>query len=696
MSLTAVFLSGLTMNKYFHRNYLFISGVAGGIIIALNMSGIYLAAAAITGTLIYLIQQRKFREILLFVISLLLGSSAGLYAQKNQAQTDDQYFEDLPLKIIDSNAFGNAWNPEDKLPKTITAQSLDKDFPHKIQLYFPQDLTNPGLQEGNIIRASGNFYALKLPPTFLVAGQNGNWRNVSDKFRRSSYQTYLQRRNIAGTMVLEKLHIADEHSGVMAQWRKTIAQKLDKNLNDQQHRAIFGAVTLGLRSRLSNSVKHDFANLGIAHLFSVSGLHVGVLALLLLLATRPLPLAWHWLLLMLLVCYVNLTGGNAPAIRAFCMVLAVEFFRSQMLRVRPLELLSAIAAVLLLINPFYITDAGFQYSFVATAILITAVQPAREISRAFSGEALLIGEMPYWKKFLLKWRGNIAGSVFYALIVSLSSLAMTLFFQNIFFAGSMLVNLLILPTLLPLFVLAVCKCLWVQAADFWNIFIDILLDYLEKVVELSGKFADAHNIMRPHYLAVLLFVILLFITLQFIRSRKALLIICILFVLGGTAKLNSSLQPEKVAIVIAGGRLTEPLAAIILPQAHTAYLLNIGYDAVEPFADIAVHYGITQIDRLDFSRPVTACSSGVPALSKLMPIRRMRKPSTIIRSQKFLENTGNCRLYPGAETNKIKLTDSTVELEISQEKSGTWLLKTGKRTFMIPRTAAVRTYIVEL
>ena len=122
------------MNKYFHRNYLFISGVAGGIIIALALPGIYLAAAAITGTLIYLIQQRKFREILLFVISLLLGSSAGLYAQKNQAQTDDQYFEDLPLKIIDSNAFGNAWNPEDKLPKTLTAQSLDKDFPYKIQL----------------------------------------------------------------------------------------------------------------------------------------------------------------------------------------------------------------------------------------------------------------------------------------------------------------------------------------------------------------------------------------------------------------------------------------------------------------------------------------------------------------------------------------------------------------------------------
>lgn len=127
------------------------------------------------------------------------------------------------------------------------------------------------------------------------------------------------------------------------------------------------ALLLGYRQAMPPDLYQLFSRTGVLHIFAISGLHVGVMAALLIaglkLAGLQRPL-WGWLLIPALFFYILSTGMKASALRAFTM--AAIYFAAPLAGRRPDAPSSvALAAIaLLLINPSNITDPGFQLSFV--------------------------------------------------------------------------------------------------------------------------------------------------------------------------------------------------------------------------------------------------------------------------------------------------------------------------------------------
>ena len=108
------------------------------------------------------------------------------------------------------------------------------------------------------------------------------------------------------------------------------------------------------------------------HIFSVSGLHVGILTLLLSFLLKTVGVSIRWLGLFIipflfLFCWV--TGLRASAIRATCMasVYLMVYFVSacQMCRIVWRSPLADVAS-----HPSYVADIGFVYSFVIVAYIL--------------------------------------------------------------------------------------------------------------------------------------------------------------------------------------------------------------------------------------------------------------------------------------------------------------------------------------
>ena len=175
-----------------------------------------------------------------------------------------------------------------------------------------------------------------------------------------------------------------------APWREWVGERRQRfarwtreRLFDGDDVALVCALAAGLRSELGPEWEDRFARSGLAHVLSVSGLHVAALALVLAAvlagvlravpavvrrvdARRPaalaaLPLVWG---------YVVFTGNQPPAVRSALMLSVVLLGRLIQRHTDALNALALAAGVLLVADPASVRDLSLQLSFSAVLALV--------------------------------------------------------------------------------------------------------------------------------------------------------------------------------------------------------------------------------------------------------------------------------------------------------------------------------------
>lgn len=180
--------------------------------------------------------------------------------------------------------------------------------------------------------------------------------------------------------------------GLAARFNHRMAQTL-RDVCGEEAGQLASAVLLGMRDEVPDEEQEQFRRLGIAHILSVSGFHVGVLVALLALLMMPvkhrrLRIA---LTLPMLLAYAFLTGGNAPAVRAVLLWALVCWGRIRHKRVLMLHVLCASAMIQLMFAPAQLFSASFQmtYGVMAAICGITAqTAPNAQKKRGWKGKML--------------------------------------------------------------------------------------------------------------------------------------------------------------------------------------------------------------------------------------------------------------------------------------------------------------------
>lgn len=213
--------------------------------------------------------------------------------------------------------------------------------------------------------------------------------------------------------------------------------------------AVQEALVVGYREGIPESVHADFQQTGTIHIFAISGLHVALMAGLLLAVLRAAGLskpAWAWALVPMLTLYTLATGAAASAVRA--LVMASVYWSGHALRRRPDigSSLALSALAILAVDPGQIREPGFIYSFAAVWGLI-ALTPVfmRPFESWLRRDPFEAGPEPRWRRAKRWAMEATAGMLATSAAAWLVSTPLTALYANQVAPVALLANLIAVP-----------------------------------------------------------------------------------------------------------------------------------------------------------------------------------------------------------------------------------------------------------
>jgi ComEC/Rec2-related protein len=161
--------------------------------------------------------------------------------------------------------------------------------------------------------------------------------------------------------------------------RDWMQRALSRGLEDSpEHHGLVSSMVLGLREDTSQEVEEQFQQTGTIHLFSVSGLHVGIIGYLLWTVANLVRLPRKWavgLIIPALFFYAAVTGLNTASLRAAAM--AAVLFGGVFVDRKVLSGNSVAAAAVLILafDTNQLFSVGFQLSFAVVATIVAFAEP---------------------------------------------------------------------------------------------------------------------------------------------------------------------------------------------------------------------------------------------------------------------------------------------------------------------------------
>ena len=208
----------------------------------------------------------------------------------------------------------------------------------------------------------------------LVRGQLNGLSQLDDP----EYANYLARQEIHSTMFYPDIDVMETGQGFKPLgWVYSLRDRMSRNLAEvlpEPAASLAQGIVLGIRGNIPSPVKADFVHSGAAHLLAISGLHLSIVAGIMLslgiwLAGRR-HYIYIWLALVTIWFYALLTGMQPPVFRAAIMV---SLFLTAELLGRQRSTITALlfaAALMVGISPQILWTASFQMSFAAMAGLV--------------------------------------------------------------------------------------------------------------------------------------------------------------------------------------------------------------------------------------------------------------------------------------------------------------------------------------
>ncbi len=284
-----------------------------------------------------------------------------------------------------------------------------------------------------------------------------------------------------------------------------------------QELALAQALILGDRSFLDPETTKDFGNSGAMHVLAVSGLHIGIILQIILFFLKLFSRFFSKgkaliIALVLIWIYTFISGSSASVLRSTFMfsVLAVSQLKGK--SYNPLNSLFFTGFVLLLLNPFFLFDIGFQLSFLA-----------------MSGIFLFYRPISKWIYFRNKWIRKVWEGSAVGIAAQFVTVPLTLFYFHQFPNYFMMTNIglmfstgLILGLGMFVFSFYWLKYVGKMAVFLLSIVLFLTLDFVAFIDDLPGSVATGFQL---HWMLVLCSFLLIICIYIFRTSGQGLKIL---------------------------------------------------------------------------------------------------------------------------------------------------------------------------
>lgn len=347
-----------------------------------------------------------------------------------------------------------------------------------------------------------------------------NGRNPGD----FNYKKYLESIDVYGQVYIDKPKIIKvTNNAKRLPWYVNYKNQL---LNDLQQsnltinsRSLVEALVLGQRQNVDPDITKNFRDAGVIHILALSGLHVGIILIILQFLLRWLRYFKYgqWIqtvtVIALLWCFALLTGMSPSILRAVTMFSFIAIAMNIKRKRSVFHSLTISAFFLLLYDPRLLFQVGFQLSYTAV-LAIVLLQP------------LLVKIVPRIKYWLPRSLWQIL-TVTLAAQMGVAPLSVLYFHQ---LPMAFLIGNLALLLILPLILGACIAFIAFMELGIPNEWIGKLLNVVfESIIDFVGYISSFKNLIwtdiyvKPHQVILIYLIMLsliLFITPHVMLSKK--------------------------------------------------------------------------------------------------------------------------------------------------------------------------------
>ena len=237
------------------------------------------------------------------------------------------------------------------------------------------------------------------------------------------------------------------HSG-MTPMQQRIALYLKSKIGDNSQSAILTAFVTGSKESIGKSTKETFRSSGAAHLLALSGLHVGILFMILnrITALFSLTLAARRMRVLVVVgctaAFLAITGFIPSLARAIIMAAICSIAKVWGYRIARAETLVITAFLLICYNPQVVASIGFQLSFAAMAgimlIMPTLSESLKRVMGRWRGRGMASRTISWCAE-------RIAAPLLLTISCQITTLPLCLYYFQSFSNYYLITNLIAIP-----------------------------------------------------------------------------------------------------------------------------------------------------------------------------------------------------------------------------------------------------------
>lgn len=341
--------------------------------------------------------------------------------------------------------------------------------------------------------------------------------------RDFSYRDYLAGFNIH-TVIYHPQHVLLVGSGYGNPFRAWLIQIRDEarqtifELYPQPEAGLLTGILLGVDNDLPGSLAESYRDTGTAHIIAISGFNMAVLAgLFMWFFSRLFGPYWAALISSILLLIYTLFVSSSPSVSR-ALIMAVVGAGGHLIGRRQMGInaLAFTAALMCLINPALLYNVSFQLSFAATFGLVVFAEPMQ-------GWLGLFLEKNLSEKWSKKLTNPLSEYYLFTLAAQFATLPVIASHFGRISISALLANPLVLPIQPGVMVLGgittLAGMIHPLAGRVLMVFSWPFLKYTNFMVTLLAKIKGGVLTIHPSFSIYILFVVILFLLLFFLRQR---------------------------------------------------------------------------------------------------------------------------------------------------------------------------------
>ena len=317
---------------------------------------------------------------------------------------------------------------------------------------------------------------------------------------------FLMQRHLSATDDSQSVSRLDNTKAYFLTQRGILLDRMYDSGVDGDAYAVVAAMALGDKSALTHELRDTYSVSGASHVLALSGLHLGIIycMLWLLLPHRRWPAVSQTIILIVMWLYVLLVGMPVSVVRSAVMLTVYGLLSISHRNKMSVNALAFTAIVMLMWNPEWLFDIGFQLSFMAVLAILLFVPVFEDVFSA---------------KYLQEHRlvRYVWGLVAVSVSAQIGVAPLLAYYFGRLSTYFLLTNFIVLPAAYIILGFSLIVLLFPSLAYILLYIVDTLNAVLFRITAIPGSSIDGFH---PNVLQVVLTYVIIFCTYLIIERIK--------------------------------------------------------------------------------------------------------------------------------------------------------------------------------